>query len=344
MKLQKCLFLAFILSLSFVSCEKEEVSIKTTPETPDASKKAESFKELELEHTYSTPSEALDYEVADLQSMYFENGGLKSTNIDEEVYPTLEEIAAIVEENLSKYPNVYEMDSLDYSMVKSNFPNLSDEQIKENLDLIDNYYTKNLQYDLITGIIEQNEIKKSSRLKGGSYPGGLYSREFWYLIYRPKATASVKDAKDDAWDWTEDIYGKNNTYDKSDAYRHIAWSTLIAKYHADKKKDIGKGMKLAREFTNIHEEENRDVHGAPDWDCQMDYHNNWIGRDYFESIASIKRESRWWWVTDKKSLDCPMNAIIKVQILIKMRYDSKKVDKTKAAVDAVSKYKPVYFE
>ena len=69
MNSQKCLFLAFILSLIFVSCEKEEVSIKTTQETPEASKKAESFKDLELEHTYSTPSEALDYEVADLQSM-----------------------------------------------------------------------------------------------------------------------------------------------------------------------------------------------------------------------------------------------------------------------------------
>jgi len=107
-------------------------------------------------------------------------------------------------------------------MVKSNFPTLTDEQIKENLDLIDNYYTKNLQYDLITGIIEQNEIKKSSSLKGGSYPGGLYSREFWYLIWRPRATASVKDAKEDAWDWTEGAFGDNSGKDKSDAYRHIA--------------------------------------------------------------------------------------------------------------------------
>ena len=84
--------------------------------------------------------------------------------------------------------------------------------------------------------------------------------------------------------------------------------------------------------------------GASDWDCQMDYHNNWIGRDYFEKNASIKRESRWWWFTDKKTLDCPMNATIKVQILIKIKYDSKKVDKTKEAVEAVSKIKPVYFE
>jgi len=274
--------------------------------------------------------------------MYFENGGLKSTNIHEEVYPTLEEIAAIVEENLSKYPNVYEMDSLDYSMVKANFPNLSDEQIEENLDLIDDYYTKNLQYDLITEIIEQNEIKKSSTLKGGSYPGGLFSREFWYLIWKPTATVSVKDAKDDAEQWTIDYYGDSRGYDKSDAFRHIAWSTLIAKYHADKKKDIGKGVKLAREITNIHEEENRDKQGAPDWDCQMDYHNNWIGRNYFESIASIKTKSRWYWFTDKKSLDCPGNGTIKSTIKRKVD-NAKKVDKTKAAVDATSKYKPVYF-
>jgi hypothetical protein len=328
------------LAVLFFSCEKEDYNDSSN--ATDDSEKPESFKELGLEHNYSTPLEALDFEVTDLQSMYFKNGGLKSSSINEEEYPTLEEMAAIVEENLSKYPNVYEMDSLDYLMVKANFPSLSDEQIEENLDLIDDYYTKNLQYDLIIGIIEQNETKKSSTLKSGSYPGGLYPREFWYLSTRPRATASVKDAKEDAWQWAIDYYGANKGQDTSDAYRHIAWNTMIAKNHANKKKDIGKGVKLAREFTNIHEEENRDVDGSPDYDCQMDYHNNWIGRDYFESIASIKKKKRKWF-GKKKYLDCPSNSTIKSTIKGKVD-KAKKVSKTKAAVDAVSKYTPVYFK
>lgn len=195
---------------------------------------------------------------------------------------------------------------------------------------------------MIIGIIEQSETKKNLMLKSGSYPGGLYPKEFWYLSTRPRATASVKDAKEDAWQWAIDYYVENKSQDKSDAFRHIAWNTMIAKNHADKKKDIGKGVKLAREFTNIHEEENRDVSGSPDYDCQMDYHNNWIGRDYFESIASIKTKKRKWF-GKKKYLDCPSNGTIKSAIKGKVD-NGKKVGKTKAAVDAVSKYTPVYFK
>ncbi len=78
------------------------------------------------------------------------------------------------------------------------------------------------------------------------------------------------------------------------------------------------------------------------YDCQMDYHNNWIGRDYFESVASIKKKSRKWF-GKKKYLSCSTNGTIKSIIKGKVN-NAKKVDKTKSAVDAVSKYTPVYFK
>lgn len=325
------------MAVLIFSCEKE--NYYDSAGKLDESEKPQSFKELGLEHNYSTPLEALDFEVEDLQSLYFENGGLKSASIEEE-YPSISEMAAIVEENLSKYPNVYEMDSLDYLKVKSNFPSLTDEQIEENLDLIDDYYTKNLQYDLILGIIEE---KNKPKLKSGTgdYLGtGLYSQEFWYLSTRPRAISSVKDAAEDAEKYTKELYGANKGGDQSDAFRHICWNTLIAKYHADKKNDIDKGVELAKEFTDRHEKGNKEA-GSEDYDCEMDYHNNWIGRDYFKSIASIKKKSRKWF-GKKKYLDCPSNDTIKKEIKKKVD-NGKKVSKTVEAVKAVSKYTPVYF-
>jgi hypothetical protein len=326
------------MAVLIFSCEKENHG--NTEVKLDAGERSQSFQELGLDHSYSTPLEALDFEVTDLQSMYFENGGLKSASIHDEVYPTLEEMATIAEENLSKYPNVYEMDSLDYLMVKSNFPNLSDEQIEENLDIIDEYYTKNLQYDLIVGIIELNEKRETSILKSGSYPGGLSSEEFWYLSTRPRAISSVKDAAEDAEKYAKELYGHNKGGEQSDAFRHVCWNTLIAKYHAEKKKNIDDGVLLAKQFTNRHEEANKNA-GSPDYDCEMDYHNNWIGRDYFEGIASIKEKSRKWF-GKKKYLDCPNNDTIKKEIKTKVD-NGKKVEQTVEAIKAVSKYTPVYY-
>lgn len=97
---------------------------------------------------------------------------------------------------------------------------------------------------------------------------------------------------------------------------------------------------MAREFTNIHEDCNRKAN-QPEYDQEMDYHNNWIGRDYFQSIASIKKKKRRFWFT-KKWLECPSNSTIKSAI--KKKVDgAKKVSKDVSAIKSVSKYTPVYY-
>ena len=327
--LKAIVMLAMVL-LAF-SCTKEYQDNPTN--NIDKKDKPQSFKELGLIHSYPTPIEALDYSVTDLQAMYLEENGLKSTSIDEVGYPSLEEMAVIVEKNIGKYPDVYEMDSADYEMVKLNFPSLTDEEIFDN-------YTKNLQHDVILCIIEENLFGVDTKLKSGDgdYLGtDLYKKEFWYLSTKPRATLSIKDAKEDAWQWAIDYYGTNSGQDQSDAFRHIAWNTLIAKYHAEKKKSIEAGITLAKEFTDLHEQCNKEVDGAEVYDCEMDYHNNWIGRDYFESIASIVKKGL------LKYLICPSNGTIKSTIKGKVD-NGRKVDKTVAAVKAVSKYTPVYFK
>ena len=93
------------------------------------------------------------YEEEDLQTLYLSKlgGGLKSANIEELEYPSLEEIAAVEEENLKQYPDFDEMADEDIEWIKKDFPTLTEQEIAENIEAIADYYIKNLQYDLIIG-------------------------------------------------------------------------------------------------------------------------------------------------------------------------------------------------
>lgn len=337
MKIKNYLRLTLIIGLvgTVTSCQKdEEESIDTQIEN-DCSV---DFNGLKVNHNYNAPLEALYYEKEDLQALYLSKlgGGLKSANIEELEYPSLEEIASVEEENLKQYPDFDEMADEDIEWIKKDFPTLTEQEIAENIEAIADYYTKNLQYDLIIGL-----TANKNNLKSASYYGGAScSREFWFLSTKPTAATQIKKAKEDAEKYTSELYGVNKGGDKSDAFRHIIWNTLIGKYYGGKKKSVSKGVDMAREFTNIHEDCNRKAN-QPEYDQEMDYHNNWIGRDYFQSIASIKKKKRRFWFT-KKWLECPSNSTIKSAI--KKKVDgAKKVSKDVSAIKSVSKYTPVYY-
>ncbi len=327
------LFLALVLLGIVSSCQKE--TIEKFNETQSNEECLIDFKNLKVEHNYNAPIEALYYEKEDLKSLYFKRIGkgnqLKSSNLK---YPSLDEIADIEEENLKKYPNFDELSDKDIEWIKRDFPKLTEKEIVENIEIISDYYIKNLQYDLIIALTEKRNTLKSS------YLGASCSEEFWFLSTKPTAATKIREAKNDAIKYTEELYGHSWGRDQSDAFRHIIWSTLIGKYYGKRKKSIGKGVDMARKFTNIHEEcNNRD--GQPECDAEMDYHNNWIGRDYFRSISKIKKKKRRFWFT-KKWLSCPKNSVIKQTIKNKVD-NGIKVDASVSAVESIDKYIPVYF-
>ena len=298
------------------------------------------FNGLKVNHNYNAPLEALYYEKEDLQALYLSKlgGGLKSANLEELEYPSLEEIAAVEEENLKQYPDFDEMADEDIEWIKKDFPTLTEQEIAENIEAISEYYIKNLQYDLIIDLTENRNI-----LKSASYYGGAScSREFWFLSTKPTAATQIKKAKEDAEKYTKDYDPSGNHWlTKADAFRHGIWNVLIAKYYGSKKKSVGKGVDMARDFTNIHEDCNKGD-GSADWDIEMDLHNNLTGREYFRSVASIKKKKRRFWFT-KKWLECPDNTTLIAEIE-KRADNATKTSKDVNSIKNVSSSKLVYIQ
>jgi hypothetical protein len=337
MKIRNYLKLSLIVGLLGVisSCQKDETELIDNQVEKDCSA---DFNGLKVNHNYNAPLEALYYEKEDLQTLYLSKlgGGLKSANLEELEYPSLEEMAAVEDENLKQYPDFDEMADEDIEWIKRDFPTLTEQEIAENIEAISEYYIKNLQYDLIIDLTENR-----NSLKSASYYGGTTcSKEFWFLVLKPKAAIQIKKAREDAEKYTIELYGDNLGGDKSDAFRHIIWNTLIAKYYGGKKKSISKGVDMAKTFTDIHEDCNSGD-GQEEYDQEMDYHNNWIGRDHFQRIASIKTKRRRFWFK-KKWLVCPDNSTIKTAIKAKVD-NAKKVSKDVASIKAIGKYIPVYY-
>ncbi|MDK9809273.1 hypothetical protein [Vibrio sp. D406a] len=94
-----------------------------------------------------------------------------------------------------------------------------------------------------------------------------------YLKLNPHHAIAIKDAKDVAFFETESRFGINGHNDKSDAFRHCFWSSMLAR-------DIG--YKNALEFTTAHE----DFPENPENEKVMDLHNNKVGIRLGLSMAS----------------------------------------------------------
>ncbi|WP_162633098.1 DUF6973 domain-containing protein [Echinicola strongylocentroti] len=215
------------------------------------------YKGLKVNHK-GRAIEALNYTLEDYQKLYLSKVsstvGRVNATLETVSYPSLEELVIAEQKALENYPDLYNMNDKDIERIREDFPELTDEQLAENIELIEEYYEKNLQYDIFLEILSISAGTESSLVSRVNYYGGAAcGEEFWFLYSRPTAATAVMKAKEQSEKFEYDIYGGNFGQTKSDAFRHAAWNALIAKYYADSKKDILKGLTLAQEFTSIHE-------------------------------------------------------------------------------------------
>ncbi|GGF23466.1 DUF6973 domain-containing protein [Echinicola rosea] len=210
-------------------------------------------------------------------------------------HPSLDEMADLVSNIELNYPNVYSPSPEEADIIRAQFPGLTDEDIDKNLETIDAYYEQNMKYDIIQALMEKEKTSASSNASGYSGYAGteLCEKEFWIVFDRPRAASSVKDATNRAFEMTDELYPKPHHQNRADAFRHGVWSVLIAKYYGTKKDDINKGVNLAKEFGDAHEQCNKEEDGAPDYDLEMDYRNNWVGREHFANTAYYKKVGKW---------------------------------------------------
>ncbi len=229
------------------------------------------------------------------------------------------------------------------SIIRNDFPELTDQEIEENLDTIEEYYEQNMTYDILQVLAQSSFMGENSRT--ADYPGGLCDKEFWILAGRPRATRSVQDATDNANSATNKLYTSAGGYtrhlDRGDAFRHAYWNALIAAYYGAKKDDIQKGLQLAKEFADAHEECAESSPSYQDYDNEMDYHNNWVGRVVFGETSEYRVIGSWpfrrtvvYTLSDQSFVDN-----------IKLKADNAlKAVKSMAGVDAVRGNNLIYFQ
>ncbi len=249
----------------------------------------------------------LSLRLTDLQNQFYTNntGGIMKVRSSETAGITLEEMNQIIDGILTKYPKLDSLSTDEIEKINVNFPDLSSDEIVENINVIDSFYTSLVRFDLVQTLTKAEPKSNTKAFKVSSssneYFGyDLNSSEFWYFVWHPALISPIKKATEKANSLTDSNYPKSAKWrDKADAFRHAIWNVLICKYIGEDKNAISDCTERTEDFTTKHET------GAVkpsfmtdvDWelDKKMDLHNNAQGRNYFVSVAWIRKHKTWFY-------------------------------------------------
>jgi hypothetical protein len=182
---------------------------------------------------------------------------------------------------------------IDHDMIKDDFPDLSDAEIETNQNIIDDYYSENLDYMVLAEIAGNptvyDGIGTTQRLQAKT------SSEFYNYtctILRTmlegygfvRGTISYTLAGKNATESAENHYPSIDSYDtREDAYRHMLWNSMLAQYYftiSSKVPRLGFAKLVADSRENYCSPGNA-VDGK-----EMDFHNNAIGRSIWSEKTS----------------------------------------------------------
>lgn len=279
-------FMAFVLT----SCNKNEVAESINPNEVK-------FAGLKVNLPDNYDKSILSLSLSDLQNQFYSNntGGIMKVKSSEYAGITLEEMNQIIDNVLIKYPKTHCLTTDEIEKININFPDLSPDEIVENINVIDSFYTSLVRYDLVKTLMKAESKSKAFKVSSSSneYFGyDLNSSEFWYFVWHPALASPIKKATEKAKALTDSNFPNISAYqNKADAFRHAIWNVLICKYIGEDKNEISDCTERAEAFTAKHEtgadKPSTMTDAAWELDKQMDLHNNAQGRQYFESVAWI---------------------------------------------------------
>lgn len=306
------ILLGIVIPFLVNSCKNEDI-IEEIDKNEVYQSKLINFKGLPVKHRFITPEEDLEVEhnYGELKLIYntqkrISKSGLKSNDSNSTTYnlPSVEEIAIEAKKHVDKYPfgNEKTVDEK-WDMIKKDFPTLSDQEITENIDLIDEYYSQNLDYEIIVGLAN-NSTNEASNENSRSQSqisrvwciitkfqdpnhmiapivsgGWINTGEFSYI----RSLISIYFASTKAQSYSASEFPElGGTDTKRDAFRHVLWSSLLARnYWTITNKDIR--IRFSEAVGNANE-----VCGENEIDgMNMDFHNNRVGRDIFDQNTSL---------------------------------------------------------
>ena len=154
--------------LTFLSCQNEDEFTQQTEQIKlqvDTSKLID-FKGLPVNHRFRTPVKDLEvvHDYSNLKKCtmkkesLFKQKGIAYKSDDE--LPSAEIIVEATEKRLDEFPYQENEDSeKDLEMIHKDFPTLTGDEISENIDIIDEYYSQNLDYEILTDIAEDDNMQ-----------------------------------------------------------------------------------------------------------------------------------------------------------------------------------------
>ncbi|MCB9425808.1 MAG: hypothetical protein H6584_02090 [Flavobacteriales bacterium] len=305
-----------VASFSFQSCESDDLENNTTEKTQ---KNTETeglidFKGLPVKHRFSTPVDELTTEHTDdnLKQFYnkkrqevFAERGMAGRFTESEL-PNPEIILEAAEKVLSDFPYNYmtledmkkhaksidineisasrnynkkASEEINIDMIKKDFPTLTEQQINNNIETIDEYYAQNLDYEVLSEIANTNSTENNLNKSNRSIDEGLervkciinnlkYPHDY---IRNSIATTSAIIGSIAYSESLYDRYDDNNT--KKDAFRHVTFSAFLCHFYLTLSSKHPR-LLFAEDAGNSNE-----ICGGNEIDgMYMDFHNNHIGR------------------------------------------------------------------
>ena len=303
-----------LLMLGFIifSCQDDtNVDKATVAETPSLI----NFKGLPVNHRFATPIQDLEtnHTEGNLKIMYNKaknslakkNGSSYKTI--EVALPSPEIIVAATNSVIDQFPyenNNDENSSVNMTMIENDFPTLTSEEIANNIEIIDDYYSQNIDYVVLNEAVKlQSSTNKSSKTQktasgfGDAWCTLTKFQNPWNIVvpiatnflFRTgefsyvKAVYSLYVSQADATTFAEQEYGTTSD-NKGDAYKHLMWSSLLAhNYFTVSSKStrlrFSEAISYAYEDCSINKADAR----------EMDYHNNYIGRKLWDDNCGYRK-------------------------------------------------------
>ena len=191
-----------------------------------------------------------------------------------------------------------------WEMIKADYPTLSEEQIKENIELVDEYYLRNIDYVVLDEIaINGEEIANKVAQKRKTYSkvvldgkecGGIVAFIHGHFLSLVPviggllAVSNAKKAGEGAESSAARYYGKldkQTSSNRRDAYKHLMWNALMAKYYFSLIPSIRIRTDFAKKVAKAYE-----LCGGNALDeTAMDKHNNVIGRKIYDDNTTYRR-------------------------------------------------------
>ncbi len=270
--------------------------------------------------------QSIDDIVSDISSTIVKSRGVSnddelividSSIVSESINSTLDEYDFPdfnVEEDCDIFPES------EINKIRDDFPSLSDEEIANNFEIIQDIYddqlsilTKKKVIEEITTSNDSDSIRSISKHRS-AYDNikklkNITKHEIAACIKHPLSALSLLSQREKAFSLTEEAMHVSDQFVniKPDAFRHAAWNIVMAKYAVGRKNNR---LAWANDFSTAHEKGKKYIK----YDAEMDLHNNKIGRDYYDYKTDRKYVKFFCWKIEVGVKNEPSDANIKKDI------------------------------